>query len=62
MDATERAPHLAGALADALADTAKARGWIERERDSRTIHLTPTGSRALRATLDLTLPPAPERN
>jgi DNA-binding transcriptional ArsR family regulator len=62
MDATERAPHLAGALGDALADAVIARGWVEREPDSRTVHLTPTGSRALRATLDLALPPAPVRN
>jgi DNA-binding transcriptional ArsR family regulator len=62
MDATERTPHLAGALADALADAVIARGWVEREPDSRAIRLTFTGSRALRAKLDLTLPPAPERN
>ena len=62
MDATERAPHLAGALGDALADAVITRGWVERKPDSRTVHLTPTGSRALRAMLDLALPPAPERN
>jgi hypothetical protein len=49
LDATEHAPHLAGALAGALAETLVGRGWIRREDDSRVVHLTPSGARGLRA-------------
>jgi DNA-binding transcriptional ArsR family regulator len=49
LDATEAAPHLAGALGDALATALTDRGWIEREPDSRVIHLTPAGAQGLRA-------------
>jgi DNA-binding transcriptional ArsR family regulator len=48
LDATEAAPHLAGALADALAASLVERGWIEREPGGRTIALTPAGTRGLR--------------
>jgi DNA-binding transcriptional ArsR family regulator len=48
LDATEAAPHLAGALGDALATALIARGWIDREPDSRVIHLTRAGARGLR--------------
>jgi DNA-binding transcriptional ArsR family regulator len=48
LDATERAPHLAGALADAVADALIDRGWVEREPGSRVISLTPAGKRGLR--------------
>lgn len=44
LDATERAPHLAGALADALARSLIANGWIEREPGGRTITLTAPGA------------------
>ena len=47
LDATERAPHLAGALGDALATSLTARGWIERKPGSRVIHLTRAGARGL---------------
>ncbi len=57
LDATERLPHLAGALGDALAATLFARGWVERETDSRTVRVTRKGANALRRTLDLELPP-----
>ena len=53
LDATERAPHLAGALGDALAAALVDRGWVEREPEGRVIHLTrrgETGLRGLRAT------------
>lgn len=53
LDATERAPHLAGALADALADALITRGWIEREAGSRIIHLTRSGTKGMRGTLEL---------
>src|SRR4029079_323436 len=45
LDATEAAPHLAGALGDALATALIDRGWIERDPDSRVIHLTRAGTR-----------------
>jgi DNA-binding transcriptional ArsR family regulator len=47
LDATERAPHLAGALADALAAALIDRDWIRREADSRIIHLTRRGEQGL---------------
>ena len=53
LDATEAAPHLAGALGDALAAALTSRGWIDRESDSRVIHLTATGRRRLRGLLDI---------
>jgi DNA-binding transcriptional ArsR family regulator len=49
LDATWRAPHLAGALADALAESLAGRGWVRREHDSRTIELTDTGAERLAA-------------
>ena len=53
LDATERAPHLAGALADALARSLIERGWVAREPGGRTIELTPAGSAGLRETLGI---------
>jgi DNA-binding transcriptional ArsR family regulator len=47
LDATERAPHLAGALGDELAAALVGRGWVERERDGRGIRLTDAGERGL---------------
>jgi DNA-binding transcriptional ArsR family regulator len=58
LDATERAPHLAGALADALADALFTRDWVHRDQDSRIIHLTPRGQAGLEDALDVH---APER-
>jgi DNA-binding transcriptional ArsR family regulator len=49
LDATERAPHLAGALGDALATALIERGWVV--RDGRTIDLTRRGTTGLRRTL-----------
>jgi DNA-binding transcriptional ArsR family regulator len=48
LDATERAPHLAGALGDALAAGLVEKGWIEREEGSRVIRLTRRGASGLR--------------
>jgi DNA-binding transcriptional ArsR family regulator len=56
LDATEAAPHLAGALGDAVAAALTDRGWIEREPDSRIIHLTPAGKNGLRAALGRSAP------
>jgi DNA-binding transcriptional ArsR family regulator len=50
LDATEHAPHLAGALGDALATALLAHGWVER-CGGREIALTATGSDGLRAAL-----------
>ena len=46
-DATEHAPHLAGALGDALAAALFERGWIERGED-REVRVTARGARGLR--------------
>jgi DNA-binding transcriptional ArsR family regulator len=51
LDATERAPHLAGALADALADALIARKWVERAAGGRTIRLTGRGASELSTAL-----------
>lgn len=50
LDATEHAPHLAGALGDALATALLARRWIERG-GGREIALTAAGVDGLRAAL-----------
>ena len=55
LDATERAPHLAGALGDALADALFASRWIERVDGSRAIRLTRRGAEGLRGALDVDL-------
>ena len=55
LDATEHAPHLAGALGDAVAVALIGRRWIRREPDSRVITLTPSGARGLRAALGIEL-------
>lgn len=55
LDATEHAPHLAGALADALAGALISRGWIEREPAGRTIEVTPRGARQLKTAIGLAL-------
>jgi DNA-binding transcriptional ArsR family regulator len=43
VDLTQRQPHLAGALGDALLDLYVARGWVQRHRRSRVISITPRG-------------------
>ena len=44
LDATEHAPHVAGALGDALADACFARGWITRVGGAREVRLTAAGA------------------
>jgi DNA-binding transcriptional ArsR family regulator len=57
LDATHHAPHLAGALGDALAEALLDRGWIARAPDgSRTVTTTPAGRRGLNRALALELP------
>ena len=48
LDATQHAPHLAGALGGAVAEALMGRGWVERG-DGREVRLTPAGERGLRA-------------
>ncbi|WP_460466868.1 ArsR/SmtB family transcription factor [Calidifontibacter terrae] len=47
LDWTERRPHLAGVLADRLADRALAEEWVRRGTHPRAVHLTPLGERRL---------------
>jgi DNA-binding transcriptional ArsR family regulator len=46
-DAQQHAPHLAGAMGDALAEALTARGWIERG-EGRAVRVTAAGERGLR--------------
>lgn len=55
LDATQRAPHLAGAIGDAIASALVRRRWISRQPDSRTITVTPSGARGLKTALGLDL-------
>ena len=50
LDATEHAPHLAGALGDAVAAALLAHGWVERGA-GREIRVTATGADRLRSVL-----------
>jgi DNA-binding transcriptional ArsR family regulator len=47
LDATEHAPHLAGALGDAVAQALLDCGWVRRRPPGRTVAVTATGERAL---------------
>jgi DNA-binding transcriptional ArsR family regulator len=48
VDLTQRRPHLGGALGDALLDAYVKRGWIQRQRRSRVVSVTPKGNEAFR--------------
>jgi DNA-binding transcriptional ArsR family regulator len=61
LDATERAPHLAGALGDAIAAALAHRGWTRQPGEDRVVELTPTGKRGLRRLLGVTIDQAPLR-
>jgi DNA-binding transcriptional ArsR family regulator len=43
VDLTERRAHVGGALGDALLRLYVSRGWIQRQRRSRIVHITPKG-------------------
>jgi hypothetical protein len=43
VDLTERRAHLGGALGEALLDVYVARGWVQRQRRSRAVSITPKG-------------------
>jgi DNA-binding transcriptional ArsR family regulator len=47
LDWSERQDHLGGALGAALAEQFKAAHWIERQKHSRVVRVTPTGAEAL---------------
>ena len=51
LDATERAPHLAGAMGDRVAEALFGKGWVEPVAGARTVRVTPAGARGLRRTL-----------
>ncbi len=53
-DATQHAPHLAGALGDELAAALFERGWIERG-EGRDVRVTAKGARGLRRTFGVAL-------
>jgi DNA-binding transcriptional ArsR family regulator len=48
LDWSVRRHHLAGSLGTALLDKCLAQGWARRARDSRVIHFSPAGEKALR--------------
>jgi DNA-binding transcriptional ArsR family regulator len=51
LDVTQRRPHLAGALGDAITGSLEQRDWIQLDRDERAIRVTPRGRRGLRRAL-----------
>jgi DNA-binding transcriptional ArsR family regulator len=55
LDATERRPHLAGALGAALCGAALERGWFVRTPRGRGLRITDLGARHLARVLDLHL-------
>lgn len=57
LDWSERRAHLGGALGAAILDRAGALGWVERQRDSRAVTVTPGGREAFSDALKVTIPP-----
>jgi len=55
VDWSERRPHIAGALGQALLHAALERKWFVQDLDSRALKLTPPGRRQLRARFGLDL-------
>jgi DNA-binding transcriptional ArsR family regulator len=55
LDAAERAPHLAGALGDAIAAALAGQGWVSQEPDSRVVSLTTVGCQELDRVLGVSL-------
>jgi DNA-binding transcriptional ArsR family regulator len=51
LDWTERAPHLAGAMGDRVAQALVGKGWVQRVDGDRTVRITPAGARGLRRTV-----------
>ena len=53
IDWTERVPHLAGSMGEALCSKFFERDWVKRTSEPRVIQLTPTGQIALNELLDV---------
>jgi DNA-binding transcriptional ArsR family regulator len=51
LDWTERAPHMAGAMGDRVAEALVGKGWVELVDGERTVRVTPAGARGLRRTV-----------
>ncbi len=60
LDWSERRPHLAGAVAAALASRCFDLGWLRRERDSRAVAITPKGRAGFAERFGIRLDPGPE--
>jgi len=58
LDWSERRPHLAGGLGDAMLAALVARGWVRRQPGERAVELTEAGRAGLQASLGLSLPAA----
>jgi DNA-binding transcriptional ArsR family regulator len=54
LDWSERRPHIAGRLGAALADRCVALGWLQRQRDTRAVAITPAGKRGFTDTFGIT--------
>jgi DNA-binding transcriptional ArsR family regulator len=61
VDWSERRPHVAGALGDALLRFALSQKWFERHLDSRALEITRLGRHQLQARFGLQLPAAARR-
>jgi len=61
LDWSERRYHIAGLVGAEIWRCTLARGWVLRERDTRTVRLTAAGRSGLREALDLDLEQAPAR-
>jgi DNA-binding transcriptional ArsR family regulator len=57
MDWSERRLHIAGPLGRSLAQAFIARKWLQRDRRSRAVWLTPEGADSLRSLLDVSIDP-----
>jgi DNA-binding transcriptional ArsR family regulator len=55
LDWSERRPHIAGRLGASLASRCLELGWIEPQRDSRAVAITPTGTDGFAATFGISL-------
>lgn len=53
LDWTERTHHLAGPLGVELLNVFRSQGWLKRSKNSRALHITPTGHIALRKYLEI---------
>lgn len=60
IDWSERRPHLGGRVGAAICTACLDRGWLARRRDSRTLTVTPEGTKALPAVFGAGLRPSCE--